>query len=138
MAMKNKAIGAKFEGDVRKSLREKNQFIYTKGVSSAGIDLFCLKDDVILFAELKSHAEYNNSEYNDAYKQLIANFLIVEEFLRCTDYSKDKVNYVLFYYVRNKFLILNDLNNNKVTFQKERNVNIIKFIQNSLESYGIE
>jgi Holliday junction resolvase len=42
--MNNKRIGARFEGEVRKALRSHGYFIYTKGISSAGIDIFGLKD----------------------------------------------------------------------------------------------
>jgi hypothetical protein len=43
-ALRNKRTGALLEGQVRKALRSHGYFIYTKGISSAGIDIFGLKD----------------------------------------------------------------------------------------------
>jgi Holliday junction resolvase len=44
-ACKNRRIGARFEGDVRKALRNNGYFIYTKASSCPGIDIFALRDN---------------------------------------------------------------------------------------------
>jgi hypothetical protein len=44
-ACRNKRIGAKFEGDVRKAMRNNGYFIYTKASSCPGIDVFALRND---------------------------------------------------------------------------------------------
>ena len=42
-AYANKMIGSRFEGDVRKALRLQKYFIYSKGSSTKGIDIFALR-----------------------------------------------------------------------------------------------
>jgi hypothetical protein len=44
MAYKNKKAGARFEADVRTALKNCGYFLYVKGVSTPGIDIFALKD----------------------------------------------------------------------------------------------
>jgi hypothetical protein len=43
-----------------------------------------MKEDRVLFMELKSYSILRNPEYNDAFKQLVANEDIVKDFLKCT------------------------------------------------------
>jgi len=44
-AINNKRTGARFEGDIRKALRSQGYFIYSKGSSTAGIDIFAQKSN---------------------------------------------------------------------------------------------
>ena len=136
-ACKNRRIGARFEGDVRKALRNNGQFIYTKGVSSKGIDIFSLKDEKAMQLELKSHEELKNSEYKEAFEQLISNYEIVKDFLQCTNYKKENIIYKLVYYIRNDKLIIVDVDNNKREYIKTRNINIINFLTKCFKDNNI-
>ena len=53
--MKSKVVGRNFEKEVRDFLRSKEWFVYTKGISTPGIDVFALKEDYSLLLELKSY-----------------------------------------------------------------------------------
>lgn len=128
MYMNNKRTGARFEGNVRKALRSQGYFIYTKGVSSKGIDVFALKENRVVQLELKSHQNFIKSEYHEAINQLEYNYEIVKDFIQCTDYKKENTIYRLVYYIRNDKLIISDINNNKNEYDKKRTINITDFL----------
>ena len=136
-AYNNKKTGARFEGDIRKALRSQGYFIYTKGVSSKGIDVFAQKENQVIQLELKSHKNFINSEYQEAANQLIANYEIVKNFIHCTNYKKENIIYRLVYYIRNDKLIISDIYDNKVEYFKTRNINITNFLISCFNSSEI-
>jgi hypothetical protein len=87
--------------------------------------------------ELKSHEELKNSEYKEAFEQLISNYEIVKDFLQCTNYEKENIIYKLVYYIRNDKLIIVDVNNNKKEYIKTRNINIINFLTKCFKDNNI-
>ena len=127
-AYTNKKTGSRFEGNVRKALRTQGYFIYSKGASTKGIDVFALCNDRAIQLELKSHKQFINSEYQEAYKQLVSNYEIVKDFLKCTNYEESNITYNLVYYIRNEELIISDIHDNKRKYNKKRNINIINFL----------
>ena len=129
LATKNKKTGAKFEASVRKALNNLGQFVYVKGVSSKGIDIFALKDDKALFIELKSHAVIETTFKNDALIQFCVNSKIVNDYINKTCKSSQNVLYLLVMYERNNTFYVYDSNDCERVYSKQPRVNIVSSIE---------
>lgn len=137
-AVLNKRSGAGFEGEIRSSLKEMGQFLYVKGVSCKGIDIFALKANMAFFLELKSHTKITNTLKKDAIAQFFANQCIVNDFITKTVYTPDKVLYTLLMYERNNYFSFSYLDRPEVIYQKEKmaiSKSIEIILTNELNSY---
>jgi len=70
MVIKGKQLGRQFEQEVRNFLRKKDWFVYTKGVSTPGIDILAIKDTKILFLELKTFSKITEEQAYSIAKKL--------------------------------------------------------------------
>ena len=69
--------------------------------------------------------------------QLKANNSIVEDMINKTNFTKENTWYLLIYFIRNTKLIISDVNDNVVEYEKEKGTTIEEFIKTSLLSYGV-
>lgn len=98
-------------------------------MSSKGIDIFALKDDRVLFLELKSYLTLTTSEKKDSIHQFQVNNKIVIDFLNKTKYKPENVVYKLLIYERNIQLYKYNLDTTYDLYLKPPRTNIVKFIE---------
>jgi len=106
-------------------------------VSSKGIDIFALKDDIAAFIELKSHVEITTTLKKDAIAQFIANASIVHSFTQKTSKNPHKVLYLLLMYERDNYISIYDTTHTERRYEKER-LNIVQTLENILtKEFGL-
>jgi Holliday junction resolvase len=103
--IKGKRIGSSFERKVREVIREKGFYIYVKGVSTPGPDIFAIRKThsniEIILLELKSYKEMKNDILNK-FKKQIDNLYKEKEKLESVGFNEDTKFYIgLIFYSRN-------------------------------------
>lgn len=129
--IKNKKKGAAFEGELRKALRNLGQFIYTKGVSSKGIDIFGLNGNNVIFIEAKVTDLLQNDFIAASKKQFFSNKEIVVDFTSKTCYNYKNILYFLIIYEENEKFIFYHLNDSEVVYSKSKS-SVLKNLENIL------
>ncbi|MEO2154588.1 MAG: hypothetical protein ABGW69_02160 [Nanoarchaeota archaeon] len=61
--VKGKEKGRYFEAKIRDKLKKLGYYVYTKGVSTKGVDIFAIKDNNLLLIELKTFKDLSNLHF---------------------------------------------------------------------------
>ena len=100
---RNKANGSKLESEFKTFLKKIGWFVNKTGVSTKGIDLLAIKEDVALLIEVKRNFDpkkekFNLKPYFEAYKELKEKTKLKPYILLFVKIPRDAVPYKIYYY----------------------------------------
>ena len=110
MVTKNKKRGSRWESKVKSFLSSLGWFVNKTGVSTPGIDILAIKENIALLIETKSNfnpkkEKFNIKPYLEAYEELKDKTQLEPYILLFIKYNNNAVKYKIFYYdfENNKF-----------------------------------